>query len=159
MVTGARSRWGREEGGPTCRLEAGSGTDKPPPQRCVGLGRARALGIGADQRPGSGELTAGSGHGGTPGAWRLRVVGDKVPRGEGCRVGDIGDDWGVLKPGGNCRGSVSRVERRNRRQGGGVPRGGPSGSVAGAWEKERDIRMKEKGSPEAGSWHCRRKGC
>lgn len=35
-------------------LEARSGTDKPPLPRCDGLGRARALRIGADWRPGKG---------------------------------------------------------------------------------------------------------
>lgn len=42
-------------------LQARCGTDKPPLLRCDGLGRVRALGIGADQRPAKGATGGGSG--------------------------------------------------------------------------------------------------
>lgn len=62
MVTRARLRWGRAEGWVHVQvLQARWDTDKPPLQRCDGLGRARALGIGADQRPAKEATGGGSG--------------------------------------------------------------------------------------------------
>lgn len=72
-----RGRWGPDggrhgnEGAPTLGtgkgwvhvqvLQARWDTDKPPLLRCDGLGRARALGIGADQRPAKEATGGGSG--------------------------------------------------------------------------------------------------
>lgn len=67
--------------------ETWSRTDKPPQPRCDGLGRARALGIGADPRPGRGEPGGDCGRRSAPGVSGPGSIGDQVPRGAGCAGG------------------------------------------------------------------------
>ena len=115
-------------------LQARCGTDRPPLLRCDGLGRARALGIGADQRPAKGATGGGSGRVCVLGLSRLGGLLKTRCQGRGL-CGDIRGGWRVLKRGGNSRGRISGAGRRNWRWGGGVPSGGLSGSASGELEK------------------------
>lgn len=69
------------------------------------------------------------------------------------RVGDIGDDWGVLK----------RRQLARQGLGGGkkeleVGWGCQDEGSLGLWEKNKRHRDEEKGSLEVGRWHYRRRG-
>lgn len=85
MVTGARSRRGREAGGSTRGYwRLGWALATPPPTAAVRWsGPGAGFGTGADPRPVRGELSRGSGRRGAPGGLSPWGMGDQVLRGEG----------------------------------------------------------------------------